>query len=326
MARRSDHGALGGRPVTDDDLRWLLAEGVELSRLRAFTVVAEEGSFTRAAEMLLVAQPWVSTQVRELESRAGVRLLDRSGTPVVPTEAGGRLLPVARVLLRRASTAADAVRRSGDEARPILRIGAPGHTWDVPARRRILERFVAEHPRYDLAVLDGESRQLVAAVRREELDAAFAILPLDADGLDVQVVDQSDVWVHVPVGHPLADRARLEPADLAGERLGMWDRRVNPPVHDLLYGPLHEAGAVLEPLPGIRVEGAREAATRRGLLTLDRASFAGRPRPLAGAVAVPLELDQSIVTALVARAGGHGTAGALAALWAIAREVRGRTR
>lgn len=307
--------------MNDDDLRWLLAESVDLARLRAFVVVAAEGSFTRAADVLLVAQPWVSTQVRELEARVGVQLLDRTGTQVVPTDAGARLLPVAKVLLRRAAAAAETARGEAGDPGVILRIGAPTYTWDVPARRVILERLAAEHPGQPVAIVHGESRHLADAVRRGEVDAAFVVLPLDEHGLDVCVVDESGLWMHVPVGHPLAARAALAPADLAGQRVGVWDRRVNPTVFELLYGPLRDAGAVLEPLPGVRLEGTREEAIRRGLLTLDRAAFGGRPRAHPEAVALPLELPRSLVTALVARADADAWPEALTALWTVARGV-----
>jgi DNA-binding transcriptional LysR family regulator len=308
--------------VTDDDLRWSLADSVDLARLRALVVVAEEGSFTRAAERLFLSQPWLSTQVRELEARAGVELLDRSGVQTVPTEAGARLLPAVRLLLRRAATASDAARRALKAgAAEALRLGAPSHTWDVPARRRILARLAELDPAIDVEIADGESRELVEAVRRGVLDAAFAVLPLDDRGLTVLVVDESGVWVHVPAGHSLARHEHLVTADLAGQRFGVWDRRVNPPVYELLYGPLRESGVVLEALPGIRLEGAREAALKRGLLSIDRASFGGRPRPIEGAVAIPLDIGNSIVTGLVARSDEPDRNGAVARLWAIARDV-----
>lgn len=64
----------------------------DLGNLRAFLVVAEESSFTRAAAKLGVSQPALSYTIRQLEARLGVRLLARTTRSVAPTEAGERLL------------------------------------------------------------------------------------------------------------------------------------------------------------------------------------------------------------------------------------------
>ncbi|WP_222126247.1 LysR family transcriptional regulator [Rothia kristinae] len=65
---------------------------MELRQLRYFVTVVDEGSFTRAAERLFVAQPGVSAQIRRLEAELGQTLLDRSGPSVRPTSAGTALL------------------------------------------------------------------------------------------------------------------------------------------------------------------------------------------------------------------------------------------
>ena len=69
---------------------------MELRHLRYFVAIAEEGSFTRAAERLWVAQPGLSTQIRRLESELGVQLFERHTRGVDLTDAGALFLERAR--------------------------------------------------------------------------------------------------------------------------------------------------------------------------------------------------------------------------------------
>src|ERR687884_192443 len=94
--------------------------------LRAFVAVAEELSFTRAAQRLFLAQQALSAQVRQLEARVGLKLFERTTRRVTLTDAGERLLPHARAVLEALGTATeelDALRRS---ERTTLRVGLSG--------------------------------------------------------------------------------------------------------------------------------------------------------------------------------------------------------
>src|ERR1700739_2530235 len=92
---------------------------MELRQLATFVAVAEEGSFTRAADRLHVVQSAVSAGVRKLEDELATSLCDRSTHHVKLTDSGRALLPAARATLAAAQAARDAV----DEARGGLRGG-----------------------------------------------------------------------------------------------------------------------------------------------------------------------------------------------------------
>ena len=78
---------------------------MELRHLRYFVAIAEERSFTRAAERLWVAQPGLSTQIRRLESELGVQLFERHTRGVDLTDAGELFLERARTALAAADIA-----------------------------------------------------------------------------------------------------------------------------------------------------------------------------------------------------------------------------
>src|SRR5882672_222310 len=84
--------------------------GMNLRQLRYFTAIADERSFTRAAEQLLVAQPSLSQQIKSLEAELGGQLLERLPTGVRLTAAGQAFLPEARAAVRHADRAAQQAR------------------------------------------------------------------------------------------------------------------------------------------------------------------------------------------------------------------------
>src|SRR4029079_13639663 len=96
---------------------------MELRHLRYFVAIAEEGSFTRAAERLWVAQPGLSTQVRRLESELGVRLLERHSRGVDLTGAGELFLERARAVLAAADVALSTGRDLGEGLVGSVRVG-----------------------------------------------------------------------------------------------------------------------------------------------------------------------------------------------------------
>src|SRR3954454_11538008 len=118
---------------------------MELRHLRYFVAIAEERSFTRAAERLWVAQPGLSTQIRRLESELGVQLFERHTRGVDLTEAGELFLERARTTL----TAADAARTIGHDLEEGLvgsvRLGiGTGTGW--PGTSALLGHFGRERP------------------------------------------------------------------------------------------------------------------------------------------------------------------------------------
>ena len=181
---------------------------MELRQLQYLVAVADEASFTRAAERLHVAQPGVSAQIRRLERELGQELLDRSGG-VRPTAAGEAVLPHARA----AVAAAAAVRHTVDELAGLVR----GHVAmgvvtsyvepDVPT---LLGDFREAHPGVEITLTEAATDVLVAGVRDGTIDLALVSLPAaDTAGLETEVVTDERLVAAVGHGHPLGTRRSL---------------------------------------------------------------------------------------------------------------------
>src|SRR5580693_8146061 len=126
--RRRGRRRRHGRAVRAD--RRVGRANVELRHLRYFVAIAEEGSFTRAAERLWVAQPGLSTQIRRLEAELGVKLFERHPRGIELTEAGHLFLGRARAALAAAEAAAATGRDLETGVVGSLRLGiAGGPRW-----------------------------------------------------------------------------------------------------------------------------------------------------------------------------------------------------
>ena len=126
---------------------------MELRHLATFVAVAEEGSFTRAADRLHVVQSAVSAGVRNLEKELGAMLFDRSTHSVKLTDAGRALLPEALATLAAAQAARDAV----DEVRGGLRGTVVLGTMQAQGMRAIdvpglLAEFRRDHPAVEVQI------------------------------------------------------------------------------------------------------------------------------------------------------------------------------
>jgi DNA-binding transcriptional LysR family regulator len=195
---------------------------VELRQLATFIAVAEESSFTRAADRLHVVQSAVSAGVRNLEKELGAMLFDRSTHNVKLTDSGQALLPEARATLAAAQAARDAV----DEARGGLRGTVVLGTMQAQGMRAIdlagvLAAFRGEHSGVGVQIRHaGGSSEMARDVRDGRLDLAFVGLPGDAlPGLELIPLAHEPIALVVPASHPLANSTDIELAVLGDETL-----------------------------------------------------------------------------------------------------------
>ncbi|HEX2904522.1 MAG TPA: LysR family transcriptional regulator [Jatrophihabitans sp.] len=188
---------------------------VESRSLRYFVAVAEELSFTRAAQRIGIASPALSRSIAGLEADLGVRLLERSTRSVNLTSAGAALLADARAALQALDAAAARARRAAGGVL-VLAVKA-----DVEGGllEDVLERYRAAPGAVPIEVRFTGWREQPEVLRAGQADVAIILEPFDAGGLDTEPLLSEEQLLAVAVDHPLAGRARLELADVqAGQQ------------------------------------------------------------------------------------------------------------
>lgn len=190
---------------------------MELRQLRSLIAIEETGGFTRAAKAVHLAQPALSQQVARLEAELGVALVDRTTRRVHLTEAGRRLTTRARAAFREldgARAEIDALRGLTTGTLTIGMTPTPGRV-DLAA---LLGTFHAAHPDVRLSLREGLTTDLVDGLRRDVLDLAIITGEVAVE-LDHRELSSEPLVVVVGHGHRWAERKRLQPRDLAFERL-----------------------------------------------------------------------------------------------------------
>src|SRR5262245_14509541 len=145
--------------------------------LRALAEVVAQGSFTRAAKRLHLAQPTVSLQVRELETRVGVRLVDRLGKRAFATAAGRELIGHAQRIAQETDRLLAAMQRHREGGLGQVRIGSSTTAliYHLPPMLRDLR---LRHPNIELIVTTGTTTGVVERIMRNEIDLGVVSLPI----------------------------------------------------------------------------------------------------------------------------------------------------
>lgn len=232
---------------------------MELHQLAYLVAVADEASFTRAAEKLLVSQPAVSAQIRRLERELGEELLDRSERSVRLTAVGAAVLPHARAALASVAGARQAV----SELTGLLSGRAALGTVTSPDidLAGLLATFHDRHPRVEISLATRDTDPLIAELLAGQLDAAIiSIGDAPPAGVAVQVIVDQPIVAAVSRQHDWARRAAgpVALAEIAGQPVISLPRGTG------LRARLDEAAA----LAGLRLHVAFEASAPEALADL----------------------------------------------------------
>jgi DNA-binding transcriptional LysR family regulator len=279
---------------------------MDTRQLQAFCEVVERRSFSQAAERLGVTQPAVSLQVRSLEKRLGLQLLDRSGRRVEPTEAGLRLYHSGkRLLALEEEIVNDLADEATGELDGTLDIGASTGPGGV-VLSQLLCQFALEHPQLHVALSVFDTQTVVDRVAERSLQIGVVGAAPRHRGVEYEGFFRDTVILACPPGHRFAGRT-ITLDELRTEQLIVMQEGAG--VRQMIEDELRRNGTRLRDLD-VRLElGLQESATSAvragyGVTFISRSSVENdlAAGTLVEARVAGLELEREI---LLVRAAGR---------------------
>jgi len=189
---------------------------MNVSQLRTFVAVVEQGSFSGAAKSLAISQPAVTMQVQALEADVGATLLDRKYRRIDLTEAGKTLLPHARAVLEQLGQAKDEITALSGLVTGRLAIAAsttPG-VYVVP---RLLGSFLSQYPEVGVTLAVQDTAEVVAAVESGTAQIGVAGATVRGARVSFEELGADELVAICPPGHSLSGRTGVSMTDLAEE-------------------------------------------------------------------------------------------------------------
>jgi len=216
---------------------------MELRHLRYFVAVAEELSFTRAAERLGIRQPPLSLQIQQLEKEIGTSLFYRHARRVELSGAGKLLLEETRDILERVERArTDVKRRARGETGKVWIGSAPSTQLDRSVLS-IMREFKKKYPGLVIYSEELSSQALVARVQAGNIDAAFTWSPVsDLENLALVPIADHNSFIMLPESHPLSRKSPVALAALAKEKFLLPARHGNAAMYDAIVAACRRAG------------------------------------------------------------------------------------
>ena len=215
---------------------------MELRHLRYFLAVAEELHFGRAAEVLGIAQPPLSQQIKDLEREIGVVLFDRNNRSVRLTTAGIAFRTYAIESLEKSRQAVTAAQRAQGGEEGVLRVGFAGtvsYTW-IPSA---ILAFCKAYPKINLVLNELRTSEQFAALLSDQIDVGI-VRTDDARHLQlsVQVVFREPFQVAVAQGHPFTKDPTLSLSELNDQSFIMYPRDTGPGLYEQIRLACRSAG------------------------------------------------------------------------------------
>lgn len=234
---------------------------MELRQLRYFVAIAEEGSFSRAAQRLHVSQPPLSTQIKNLEQEIGTRLLARSNRGVTLTSPGQVFYEEIRVVLARL----ESVRRKTLEADRgdvgMLSVGFVSIA-DYGILPPALKSFRMQFPLVEVQLHELTTDAQIRELRGSRLDLGLGLAPVEEPDLTFRGILREELVLAAPAGPSAAKDEAIDLRTLSKASFIVPPRDIAPGLYDLTISRCRSAGFA----PRI-VQNARQMQTVIGLVS-----------------------------------------------------------
>lgn len=191
---------------------------VTLRQLRAFVLVAEHNSFTKAAELLMLTQSALSGLIKELEQTLDIKLFDRTTRKMHLSDAGVRLLPQARRILNEVAVLGEKVDGLKSLQQGHIRL-AVSQQLAASAMPQFIAKFCEQYPDIQVTLMDCSVDEVVSAVENLTIDLGIAPERRHSDDVEAHTLFESPFYLVLPKHHPLAKRKQIQWEDLLTEKL-----------------------------------------------------------------------------------------------------------
>src|SRR6478752_4889444 len=246
--------------------------GLNLDQLRALLEVVEHGSFSAAARRLHLTQPAVSLQIRELERRFGLQLVERLGKQAHATVPGRELVEAAQRIFRECDQIDATMRRfrEGWIGRVRLSMTLTSMVYRLPP---ILRKIRLDHPGIDLVITNTPTPTSVDNVIHNRIDLALVNLPVQKKQLRMTTLCAEEMVAIFPAGSRNIPR-EITPGEVG--RHNLLVEQQTSAAYALVLGWLKEHGPrTREPMPLGTVEALKSAvASNLGMAIVPEVSVA----------------------------------------------------
>jgi len=208
-------------------------------KLNYILAIAEEQNMTRAARRLYISQPTLTLYVNRLEAELGVKLFDRSRTPVTLTEAGTYYVEEMKKISSSEQLLRSSIKLIANPSQTlVIGIGqVRGHHW-LPM---ILPTFCSIHPDVNIQVIQGAESTMSDALQKQQIDVVFGALPAALPNLETETLMHEQLFFAAHQKYGLVPTA-LRPENSAAHPYVLEPEALNglpfiiPQVSNGLYG------------------------------------------------------------------------------------------
>jgi DNA-binding transcriptional LysR family regulator len=214
---------------------------IETRYLVAAVILAEELSFTAAAKRLEMSQSGVSRRLNQLEKRCGFRLFDRDNAKVVITEAGQAFLEEAKLSLMHDARAVEHGKAANDGAESQLTIGRSPYL-DPAILPALFSIHLPLYPNLNIHMQSDFAPELERGLVTSKLDLALIANPSSNRKITTTKIAEAPFYIAIPENHALASKETLNLGDLRDCTWIVFDRKVHPALHAMLWRRAAEEG------------------------------------------------------------------------------------